>query len=190
MHQFSVPMPFSKQLIDSLIDINKQVEKSRITSFYFSLPSSCELFSIFEQYRNDFVEHSDFAYWKDLMKYSVDKGVDFIYNLNNPKNLPIEADYFDKELEKLDKLLNELSEIGVDKLRISNHKLIGYVARKYRNFTIYASTSFEYKIIKEYLHFIQIHPEVKEIVPSHDVNKNFRLLENLAKTNVDVEVMV
>ena len=54
--EFSVPMPFDKNLIDNLLDINNQVEKSRITSFYFSLPSSCELFTIFEQFRNDFIE--------------------------------------------------------------------------------------------------------------------------------------
>ena len=192
MYQFSAPMPFSKALIDKLIDINNEVEKSRITSFYFSLPSTCELFTIFEQYRNDFIEHSDFSFWTDLMKYSIDKGVDFIYNLNNPKNLPIENQTFDYELEKLDILLNELREIGVNKLRVSNHKLIAYLAQKYEHFTLYASTSFEFKLIKEYQHFIEIHPEVKQIVPSHDVNKNFELLKNLKKSApyVDIEIMV
>ena len=192
MYEFSAPMPFDKNLINNLLDINNNIEKSRITSFYFSLPSSCELFTIFEQYRNDFTEHSDFNYWKDLIKYSLDKGIDFIYNLNNPKNLPIETHLFEKELDKLDFLLNELLSIGVNKLRISNHKLLSYMARRYRNFTLYASTSFEYKLIKEYQHFIQIHPEVKQIVPSHDVNKNFELLRNLRKSNpyVDIEIMV
>ena len=192
MYEFSVPMPFDKKLIDSLLDVNNQVEKSRITSFYFSLPSTCELFTIFEQYRNDFTEHSDFNYWKDLIKYSVDKGVDFIYNLNNPKNLPIENQTFDCELKKLDVLLNELQSIGVNKLRISNHKLLAYLARKYKHFTLYASTSFEFKTIKEYQHFVQIHPEVKQIVPCHDVNKNFLLLKNLIKSSPysDIELIV
>ena len=189
MYQFSAPMPFSKNLIDNLLDINNQVEKSEITSFYFSLPSTCELFTIFEQYRNDFTEHTDFNYWKDLISYSLNKGVDFIYNLNNPKNLPIENQTFDFELEKLDVLLSHLIEIGVNKLRISNHKLLAYISRKYKYFTLYASTSFEFKLIKEYQHFIQIHPEVKQIVPSHDVNKNFHLLKNLVK-KTDVEIMV
>ena len=190
MYQFSAPMPFDKKLTDKLLDINNQVEKSRITSFYFSLPSTCELFTIFEQYRNDFTEHKDFSYWKDLISYSLDKGVDFIYNLNNPKNLPIENQTFEYELEKLDILLNELQSIGVNKLRISNHKLLSYIARRYKHFTLYASTSFEFKLIKEYQHFIYIHPEVKQIVPSHDVNKNFRLLKNLLKTNTDIELIV
>ena len=192
MYEFSVPMPFDKKLTDKLLDINKEVEKSRITSFYFSLPSNCDLFTIFEQYRNDFTEHSDFNYWKELIKYSLDKGVDFIYNLNNPKNLPIENVEFDKELDKLDALLFELQSIGVNKLRISNHKLLSYLAKKYKFFTLYASTSFEYKLIKEYQHFIQIHPEVKEIVVSHDVNKNFELLKNLKRNNpyVEIEIMV
>ena len=192
MYEFSVPMPFDKNLIDKLLDINNNIEKSRITSFYFSLPSTCELFTIFEQYRNDFIEHTDFSYWKDLIKYSVDKGIDFIYNLNNPKNLPIEDEIFEKELEKLDVLLNELNSIGVNKLRVSNHKLLAYLSRKYRYFTLYASTSFEYKLIKEYQHFIDIHPYVKQIVPSHDVNKNFQLLKNLRRTApyTDIELIV
>ena len=192
MYEFSAPMPFDKNLIDKLLEINNNIEKSRITSFYFSLPSTCGLFTIFEQYRNDFTEHSDFKYWKDLMKYSTDNGVDFIYNLNNPKNLPIENQTFDLELEKLDVLLSELDEIGVNKLRVSNHKLLAYLSRKYKHFTLYASTSFEYKLIKEYQHFIQIHPEVKQIVPSHDVNKNFKLLKNLRRSNpyIDFELIV
>ena len=192
MYEFSAPMPFDKKLIDSLLDVNNQVAKSRITSFYFSLPSTCELFTIFEQYRNDFTEHSDFNYWKDLIKYSVDKGVDFIYNLNNPKNLAIENQTFDLELEKLDVLLSELKSIGVNKLRVSNHKLLAYLSRRYKHFTLYASTSFEFKTIKEYQHFIQIHPEVKQIVPSHDVSKNFKLLKNLRRSNpyIDFELIV
>ena len=192
MYQFSAPMPFDKSLIDILLDESNKLEKSKITSFYFSLPSNCKLFTIFEQYRNNFVEHSDFNYWKDLIKYSVDKGVDFIYNLNNPKNLPIESPDFENELEKLDILLNHLHEIGVNKLRVSNHKLLTYLSRKYKYFTLYASTSFEFKTIKEYQHFIYLHPEVKQIVPSHDVNKNFELLKNL-KTSclyVDIELIV
>ena len=192
MYEFSAPMLFDKKLIDSLLDINNKVEKSKITSFYFSLPSTCDLFTVFEQYRNDFTEHSDFSYWKDLIKYSVDKGVDFIYNLNNPKNLPIENQMFDFELEKLDVLLSELQSIGVNKLRVSNHKLLAYLSRKYKYFTLYASTSFEFKTIKEYQHFMFIHPYVKQIVPSHDVNKNFELLKNLRKSNpyVDIELIV
>ena len=192
MYEFSVPMPFDKNLIDELLEANDELEKSRITSFYFSLPSTCELFTIFEQYRNTFMEHTDFSYWKDLIKYSLDKGVDFIYNLNNPKTLPIENQTFDLELEKLDRLILELQSIGVNKLRVSNHKLLSYLNREYKKFNLYASTSFEFKTIKEYQHFMFIHPYVKQIVPSHDVNKNFELLKNLKKTApyTDIELIV
>ncbi len=192
LNKFSLPMPYNKKLIDSLLDENNKLEKSRITSFYFSLPSSCNLFTVFEQQRNDYVEYPDFSYWKDLIKYSLDKGVDFIYNLNNPKNIQIESADFQLELEKLDTLLNELKSTGVDKLRVANHKLISYLNGNYKHFKLYASTSFEYKLIKEYLHFMQIHPFIQQIVPSCDVNKNFELLKNLRKFNnqIDIEIIV
>ncbi len=67
-----------------------------------------------------------------------------------------------------------------------------YIAKHYQDFEILASTSLEYKTIWEYQNFIQFHPEIKQIVPSHDVNKNFLLLKNLRKRypNVEIELMV
>ncbi len=191
MYCFSAPMPYEKEHINKLLNINNQIEKSRITSLFFSLPSNCEFFTGFEQYRNS-VFNRKWEYWKNLIEYSINSGVDFIYLLNNPLRLDIENPDFEKKLDKLDKLLIELQKIGVKNLRIAEHKLMSYIEKHYMFFNIYASTSFEFKSLQEYSNFIYMHPKVKQIVPSHDSIKNFTLLKNIKKLlpNVKIELMV
>ena len=184
-------MPYTKEDIKKLIDINNQVEKSAITSLYASLPSTSELFTGFEQYRNS-VLNKDWNYWKNLIGFSLANGFDFIYLLNNPSRMPIEKSDFENTLQKLDNLLNELKSIGVNKLRIAEHKLMGYISKNYPYFDIYASTSFEFKLLAEYKNFVYMHPNIKQIVPSSDCIKNFQLLKNLRITfpQIEIEVMV
>ena len=191
-YQFSIPMPFEKQNIEKLTDLNKQVEKSQITSLYASLPSSCDMFTGFEQYRNIQFDKTDFNYWKNLFYYTLDKGCDFIYLLNSPLPFDLKNHYFNKNLEKLDKLLQELKQLGVNKLRVANPQLMSYLGKYYSDFKIYASTSLDYKTISEYQNLILMHPEIKQIVPSHDVNKNFKLLKNIKHDypNLEIELMV
>ena len=191
MYKFSAPMPYSIDHINKLIDINKQIEKAKITSLYSCLPSNCELFTGFEQSRNFTFEYNDWDYWKKLITYVLTK-TDFIYLLNSPRPLDIENPDFTKQLERLEKLLTELKKIGVNKLRVASGQLSSYIGKHYKDFIVLASTSLEYKTIWEYQNFIAFHPEVKQIVPSHDVNKNFKLLKILRKRypKVEIELMV
>ena len=184
-------MPYTKDDIQKLLNINNQVEKSKITSFYFSLPVTDNLFTGFEQYKNCVTGKST-DYWENLIEYSLNKNLDFIYLLNNPVNLFLKNTNLEKELFKLDKLLIELKKIGVNKLRISEHKLMDYIQKYYPYFIIYGSTSFEFKTLKEYNNFILMHPNVKQIVPSHDLIKNFNLLKNLKiiLKDTEIEIMV
>ena len=100
MYEFSVPMPYSKKAIDKLVSINNDVEKSKITSLYFSLPSTNELFTGFEQTRNQLSDKTSFSFWRDLAVYSVDKGFEMIYCLNMPRPLAIENPKFPEKIEK------------------------------------------------------------------------------------------
>ncbi len=192
MLKFSAPMPYTIEYINKILDINKQIKKSKITSLYASLPSTCNLFSGFEQKRNIYLKQTDFNYWKFLMCYSIEKGMEFIYLLNNPASFDLSSPDFIKKIEKLDKLLCELKKIGITKLRAASAPLISYLCKNYSQFDIYASTSFEFKTISEYQNFFMFHPNVKQIVPSHDINKNFRLLKNLKKDypQTEIEIMV
>ena len=191
MYQFSAPMPYTKDDIDKLLDINNEVEKSRITSLYVCVTRGCEVFTGFEQPRNFNFEHNDWDYWKKLISYAINKA-DFIYLLNSPRPLDVENPIFTKQLEKLNLLLTELEKIGVNKLRVASPQLLTYIANHFKNFSLFASTSFEYKTIWEYQNLLYFHPEVKQIVPSHDINKNFKLLKNLKKKypKTEFELMV
>ena len=185
-------MPYTKEDIDKLLDINNQVEKSRITSLYACVPRGCEVFTGFEQSRNFAFDNLSWDYWKRLINQTFDCGCDFIYLLNSPRPLDIENPDFPQKLEKLELLLSELRKIGVKKLRVASAQLMSYIGKHYSDFDVLASTSLEYKTIWEYQNFIHFHPEVKQIVPSHDVNKNFLLLKNLRKRypKTEIEIMV
>ena len=185
-------MPYTIEDINKILDINKQVEKSKITSLYACVPRGCEVFTGFEQSRNFAFNDVSWDYWKRLIEYVLNQGCDFIYLLNSPRPLDIENPDFSKQLEKLELFLTELRKIGVKKLRVASAQLMSYIGKHYSDFNVLASTSLEYKTIWEYQNFIAFHPEVKQIVPSHDVNKNFLLLKNLRKRypNVEIELMV
>lgn len=181
-------MPYTIEDINKLFDINSVVHKSRITSLYACVPRGSEVFTDFEQPRNFTHENTSWEYWKSLIAYTLDNGCDFIYLLNSPRPLDIENPNFSQKLEKLDLLLTELNKLGVNKLRIASGQLSAYIGRHYGNFQILSSTSLEYKNIWEYQNFLFSHPEVKQVVPSHDVNKNFKLLSILRKKFPDVQI--
>ena len=185
-------MPYTTDDIQKLLDINNRVEKSGITSLYACVPRGCEVFTGFEQSRNFAFDNISWDYWKRLINQTFDYGCDFIYLLNSPLPLTIENPDFSLRLEKLDLLLTELRKTGVKKLRIASVQLMSYISKYYSDFDVLASTSLEYKTILEYQNFIQFHGEVKQIVPSHDVNKNFPLLKNLRKRypETELELMV
>ena len=190
MYQFSVPMPYSKEAIDKLSSINSEVEKSKITSLYFSLPSTNELFTGFEQTRNRLLDKKNWKFWRDLASYSVDRGFTLIYCLNMPRPLSIENPKFPKQIERLHKLLSEFEKIGIYTLRAASPKLIAYLHKYFSRFDIYGSTANDYKLIQEFQFLKQVHPYLKQIVPSHNVNKNFMLLKNIQKLGIEVEIMV
>ncbi len=191
MYEFSVPMPFKKNLIDEIESINHKIEKSRIMTMYFALHANCSGNPGFGQSRTNH-QIVDINYWLDLIKYTIDKGFDFVYLLNSPKPFMVESKFFDIQLEMLDKLLKKLSSIGCNKLRVSNPQLLRYLIQNYPEFKMYASTSFEYNQLRQYSLFFDMFPEVVEVVPSYDCNKNFELLKNLKKLNpeISIELMV
>ena len=192
MYQFSVPMPYTKEAIDKLCSINSEVEKSRITSLYFSLPTNSLDFTGFEQDRFNWNFETTFDYWKSLIEYSLYNNFDFIYVLNSPVIYNEHSQELYVKLDKLNKLLNNLKKLGINKIRLCNPQLMGYINENYPEIELYISTSNEMKIIKEYSNLFLQFRNIKNCVPSFDVNKNFNLLKNLRSLFPDIklEIMV
>ena len=190
INKFSIPLPYSKQSIDMIIEINKEVKKSKITSLYFSLPSSNELFTGFEQTRNILLDKTDFEFWHNIAFYAVNNGFDVIYCLNSTRPLQINNPEFINQIKRLDKLLEVLYKTGIYKLRVASPKLLTYINHYFPQFELYCSTANDYKIIQEFINLKQIHPYLMQAVPSHNVNKNFKLLKNIQKSVIDIEIMV
>ena len=188
MYQVSTPRPFSKKMIDYLLEINKNIQKSRITSLYFGLPGDASDATGFEQSRFKIGYKTDFEYWKPLIEYSFEKGFDFIYLLNSPSISALETNNGKDALERLDKLINNLRGLGCNKLRICNPQLIEYLNQQYPDMNIHLSTSLEYQNIKQYSNLFSMFRNIKEFVPAFDLNKNFRFLKNIKSKFPDIEI--
>ena len=192
MYHFSTPMPFYKEQINKLININNKVYKSQINTLYFSLHTNSSGFTGFEQDRYDWNTVTDFNYWKPLIEHSLNNNFDFIYILNSPRTQNCADDNLKIMLDKLDNLINNLRSLNIKKVRVCNPQLMGYLNKYYPDIELYISTSLEYKTIKEYSNLFNMFNNIKEFVPSWDLNKNFNFLKNikLKYPNIKVELMV
>lgn len=191
MINFSMPMPYSEDRIKEINEINKKITKSKITSFFFCLPINSPERTCFEQSRSILPNLSSFNDWKPLIKSSQDIGMDLIYLINSPRPLLFEFNIFNKFIDNLNRLIEKLLSSNINKLRITHPHLISYISEKYPEIDILASTSMEYAQLGQYRNLLKLFPNIKQIVPSHDVSKNFKLLKNLKASypNVDIELL-
>lgn len=192
MYEFSIPMPLALNGLNFILSLNKKLKKSKITSVYFALPNTDSDRTGFEQNRVGLPIKTNFLYWKPIFEKVKENNIELIYLLNSPKSMPIESDNFHIQIEKLDKLILNLKSVECYSLRISSIQLLDYLLKKYPEMNYYTSTSFEWNQFKQYNNFLQTFPQTKQIVPSYNINKNFKLLKNLKKNfpNIDIELMV
>ena len=185
-------MPFEFEHIDKLLEINSKVKKSKITSLYFALPANCREKTGFEQLRTKYYMETKYSDWKKLISYSIEKGFDFVYLINSPRNVSDVDKILEIQLQKLDILIQDLKKIGCWTVRVSNTQILDYVLKKYPEIRVLTSTSFEHMLLCQYQIFLAMYPQIKEIVPSFETHKNFKLLKNLRKSfpNLLIELMV
>lgn len=185
-------MPFEIDKIDKLIEINNKIKKSKISSLYFALPINCLDITGFELLRSSYKVNTDFDYWAEKIIYAKEKGFDFVYLLNNPRSTAEPDRMLDIQLERLDKLINNLRKIKCNKVRVGSVQLLNYILKTYPDMEIYASTTLGLDRIQQFQVFYSMYPTVKEIVPSVEANKNFKMLKNLKKQfpNITIELMV
>lgn len=192
MYEFSIPMPLHSIGIDYIIALNKNIEKSKISSIYFALPGNDDDVTGFEQNRVHPHAKSNFSTWKPILEKAKEKDIEIIYLLNSPKPLDVNNDIFPIQLEKLDRLISNLKSSGCYSLRVSNIQLLDYLLKNYPEMNYYLSTSFEWTQYKQYKNFLETFPQIKQIVPSFNINKDFKQLKNIKTNfpNIEIELMV
>lgn len=186
---FSVPLPYDFSHIHKLTEINSEITRSHIKYLYGCLPLNAKDRCEFEQSR---VFDRRVPSLKALLPYiafAQDNGYQFVYLLNSLNVMSY--DEFRKKEDKLKRIVETMLENGVQDFRVASVMVIDYLAQNYPAVRIRCSTSQEYSSIKQYDNLIKTYP-IKEIVPSWDCNRNFKLLRNLKKLypNLDIEIMV
>lgn len=192
MNIFSTPLYTSIKEIDEIIELNSRLTKSQVKTFYWALPYNAVDRTSLEQARSFDPKINSFADAEKYIEYSLEKGFNFIYLLNSIQGMAHEDDEFKKQQDAVDKLLNNLRKLNTFKLRITDFRLLSYIKKNYPDFEIYLSTSTEYTKIAQFQNLLKIFPDLKEVIPSYEMNRDFHFLKNLKKVmgNINIELIV
>lgn len=186
---FSVPMPFNLRQINQIAQINNEVSSSRIQYMYNTLTRNAVDICGFEQTR---VVDDRVNCIEDMLPFieQVHKlGMEFIFLLNSPRVMA-EEEFLVNE-KKLRRILEILMREGVYDVRVCSPLLVDFLAHEYPQISIRCSTSQEYFSIKQYQNLTFLYPQIVEVVPSWELNRNFRFLSSLRQTGkLTVELMV
>lgn len=190
MNYFSAPLPFDERQIEKIAEINEGHQKSKINMLYNCLPMNAIDISGLEQHRVSDGRINSLQDLIRLIKKAKEYKIEFTYLLNSV-NAP-NAEDFRKKSALIDRFLTKLLENDINRIRISNTHILDYVAINFPQFYICSSTSQEYTSIKQYTNFFNAFENVKEVVPSWDVNKNFKFLRSFRELfpEVTLELMV
>lgn len=177
MIEFSIPLFFYEDFFIRVMQLNKITKKNKITSVYGCFPANIENSCGFEQIRVN--EYPNVKTVEDFflhVKKAQEIGLEFIYLLNTPKTmLPAE---FIQGLENCNRFIELLLSNNIKRIRVTNTQLIEHITKKYPEIEIRTSTSQEYTSIRQYRNLFTRFPNITEIIPSWDMNKNFTFLRN------------
>lgn len=180
VYEFSVPLPYDFNSIDKILNYNKTLKKSKITSFYNSIPYPCALdLNDFQSSRGVNLNIKSFDDFIKYVKYIKNKGYNFVYTLNSPKAL-FDTDFKSKS-KALEKLFDNLSKANCKKIKVANAQLLDFLTKTRPDFELSASTSFEFNTLKQYVNLAERYTNLKAINLALDINRNFKLLQSLKK---------
>ena len=188
-NKFSAPLPFSKEQIDYLAQMNEKYKKSKVTTLYNCLPYNSIEKSGYEQHRTWDERVNSLYDLAELVNYAKSIGFGFTYLLNTV-NTPLFKE-FERNVERLNSFLDKLRQFNITDIRVSNTFIMKYIDTNYKEFNLYGSTSQEYSSIRQYYNLIACFPKLKGIVFSWDNNKNFKLIDSFNKNlGIELELMV
>lgn len=190
VYDIYTPLPFRFDLIDELAELNSKLKKSQIRTLYNNIP--LPLASVFEeQFQGPKGKNPTIKSFDDFakpVKYAQSLGFKFEYVLNSPK--PFSFEDYKKHKAALDKLLDDLEKIGCKEIKIANQQLMEIISKERPNFTLSASTSFEYHNVSQYKNLLSTYPAIKSINTAIDDNRNFIFLKNLRKLFPDIDIKI
>ena len=190
--KITTPMPFSFDLIDEMAALNNVYKKSKITTLYQNMPLPLnqeynDFFEIKRGFNEDIKSYDDFAKY---VQYAKHKGFDFVYVLNSPKSFS-KSD-FESRKDMFWYHLGFLHDIGCRKLRIGNTQLCSIINESKYDFSLSASTAFEFHNTRQYINLVKNYPNIDGFDIATDENRNFTFLKNMHELFPDktIEVIV
>lgn len=191
MNDFSVTLPFSYEQIDKLAELNNTVKKSKITYLYSALPINCtEDNTGFEQNRGYYQDVKNLDDFMKYVKYAKSLGFDFIYLFNSSKGFQLDSPYFYKSIKRLRRLLDNLQELGCNKVKIGNTQILDLITVSYPEIEPILSTVLGYKDIVQYQRLKTRYPNIKTTVLVYDSNKDIPFIKAIQKIGFKVKLMV
>ena len=192
-YEFSCPLPFDYKTIDDISALNSKLKKSKVVTLFNSVPLPLvDNFNSFIQVnRNSNPDIKTFNDFGKYVKYAQNNGFQFTYLMNSPKVFSKE-DFLSFKDEFL-YLIDYLKKIGVKNIKVGNTQVCSLLQEYAPNeFTLSASTCFEYHNISQYRHLFGKYANFNIADMSVDENKNFQLLKSMRKTfpNIKVELMI
>ena len=189
-YEFSCPLPFNFKTIDEIVELNKGLKKSKVTTFYNNAPNQDfnNWISISRAKNDKFKTYDQFG---EFVKYAIKKGFNVTYLMNSPKPFsPKDSQTFEKEFNFL---LDYIYQIGIKDIKIANPQVAELITEKYGDkINLHASTALEYSKISQYEYLFNNYPNFTLIDLPNDENQNFKFLKELKNKfpKTKIELMV
>lgn len=191
---FAVPLFFNDEYIDFILDLNQRVSKNRIFHVYNSLPIGASGGSGFEHGRSFNRESKqkgeNFNSLETIAPYIQRvqrEGLVFSYNLNNFATKS--GSQFQQMIPRIQTFLSQLLELNVHHISVANQMLAGFIKDNFPQFKVTASTIMDVTSITKARGLIDMF-NLKGIVPSTDLNKDFDFIDGFAQLFPNVSLVL
>lgn len=189
MNNFKVGVNFDFELLNKIIELNKEQTNSKITELYGSIRQHSEL-AARPDFRLPDIELKDLEEYIKVAKYN---NIDFNYTLNSI--IPYGSkEEINKNINNIVNLINYLESIGVYRITVSNPILLEIIRRYAKSkIEIEISTIAHIDTITQIKYFHEYYG-VNKVCGNLNKNRNFEFLKNAAdyckKNEIIYELMV
>lgn len=182
---FSVPLYFSNDYINFIVNLNSKNTNYKIKRVYNSLDYNNSESSKFEFDRLSLHKAKNFQELYVHSSILKKNDIEFVYAMNSVA--PVSNGAFERNIPTMETFLNKLLSVGISTVLVSNQMLADYITAVFPNIKIIISTMMQVDSIKkaQYINS-EFHP--KAVIPSTDLNKDFIFIESFKKLLPSVEL--